>query len=471
MKPNSAQTKPANSRHKAAQSANPLTPSSPQNPAASRTGRRPKSPSKRLLSANWKLTEASKQDSISALIEAASELFSSPIILVDEHFRILASYPKDPEQISELRFMIHNCCLNERVIWEVLKEHTSPESDFYEPFYTDEGICSGEPLILGELVHKDGIYGHLMICIGQRPLGEDDLELTSLILHMMQLQLAGRSKLRAYWGQTMSERLKELLSAGTPQHILDASVKAIAASVSGRYAVLAAPASHWAAQRALTASSIEYLQQKYPNVVLIYHAHCFVALIGETRYTKAEPILRPDNNRTVRKLFEYFEQYGLRPALSSSFQDLYQTHCYYQQALIAARLSEELNLKARAVFLDLMPLPIFSTLLRANLGYSFVHPVFFQIRKHDREYGTEYEKTLCSYLLHLEDKEQTAADLNVHKNTVQYRLLRIEELFDLPLSDTQTALNLLCSALLLQISPETGDRDAQCRKAMRPACS
>ena len=105
-----------------------------------------------------------------------------------------------------------------------------------------------------------------------------------------------------------------------------------------------------------------------------------------------------------------------------------------------------------------MPLPALSVLIKANLGYTFIHPVFFQIKKYDREYKTEYEKTLCAFLLNIKDREKTAKELKVHKNTVQYRLTRIEELFDLPLDDSSAMLNLIFSACLLKLNPSLDER-------------
>lgn len=418
-----------------------------------------KMPSDRLLKANWILSAAMEQASLHSIMEAASQIFQSPVIYVDDHFRIIDSSPKDPEAIPELRCMVKDCCLNEQVIWQVLKEYTDAGNDFYEPFYIPEGICSGEPLLLGEVVQNGHLRGHLMICIGQRPCGQEELQLVSLILKALVLQLSvSNGSARDLWGNAMSQRLQELLNSGTPDHVAKAAAAALAANIPGRYAILVAPAIHRTAQQASAAALVAQLQQQYRNAVFLYHSHAFVVLLGEIRYSAAEPILRPENNWLCEKLFSFFEAQGLTPGLSNSFQNLLRLRDQYHQALISARLAQRGLIKNRAVFLDLMPLPMFSTLLKAKLGPAFIHPVFFQIRDYDRKYATDYEKTLCLYLLHLRDKEQTAAALHVHKNTLQYRLTRIGELFSVPLENTQTMLNLLCSALLLSLEPALGDR-------------
>lgn len=418
----------------------------------------PNTPSERLLQANWELSAAMERGGLRSIMETAGRIFSCPLILVDEHFRIIDSCPKDPEAIPELRCMVRNCCLNERVIWQVLKEHTSGDSDFYEPFYTREGICSGEPLILGEVVQKDTVRGHLMVCLGKRSCSPEDLRLASLVIRFISLQLSLSTSVRDLWGSSMSQRLQELLTSGTPEHVARAAAQAISAGIPGRYAMLVAPADHRAAQQAAASSMITELQQRYRKAIFLYHAHAFVVLMGEVRYSPTEPVLRPENNRVCRELFEFFEAQGLRPGLSTSFRNLLQLRDHYHQALVSARLARDIRFPERSVFLDLMPYPVFGTLLKARLGYAFIHPVIFQIRDHDRQFGTEYEKTLCTYLLQLKDKDRAAAALHIHKNTLQYRLTRIQELFSVPMENTQAMLNLLCSAQLLSLDPSLGDR-------------
>ena len=51
-----------------------------------------------------------------------------------------------------------------------------------------------------------------------------------------------------------------------------------------------------------------------------------------------------------------------------------------------------------------------------------------------------------------------AEKLSIHKNTLGYRLSRIMDIFDLPLEDCRTSLNLLCTALMLEIDNSLGDR-------------
>ena len=56
-----------------------------------------------------------------------------------------------------------------------------------------------------------------------------------------------------------------------------------------------------------------------------------------------------------------------------------------------------------------------------------------------------------AFSMTMHNKDQTAALLNIHRNTLLYRLGRIAELFELPYEEERAALNILCSYLILEL--------------------
>ncbi|GAA1567004.1 MULTISPECIES: PucR family transcriptional regulator [Kribbella] len=57
------------------------------------------------------------------------------------------------------------------------------------------------------------------------------------------------------------------------------------------------------------------------------------------------------------------------------------------------------------------------------------------IREHDQQHGTEYAESLLTYLSSFGDAVRAAEALNIHENTMRYRIRRIETMFDLSLED------------------------------------
>ena len=100
---------------------------------------------------------------------------------------------------------------------------------------------------------------------------------------------------------------------------------------------------------------------------------------------------------------------------------------------------------------DIAPAPIFRLVVHYGEGNAFCHPVLDELWRYDQKNKGEYFKTLRAYSLFLHDKDRAAEDLCVHRNTVVYRLNRIEEIFGLDFEEPRTALHLLNSFQLWDV--------------------
>lgn len=71
-----------------------------------------------------------------------------------------------------------------------------------------------------------------------------------------------------------------------------------------------------------------------------------------------------------------------------------------------------------------------------------IHPGIHELLDHDARTGTEYRVSLCAYFAHTGDMAAAARSLNVHPNTLRYRVRRATELFGLDFTrgDDQLAL-------------------------------
>lgn len=417
-----------------------------------------RNPTDRLLHGNWSLLHAARKGGIGAIIDAAGEIFDCPVIFADTDFRLLTCCPTGASEYAFWNRLQQERCLDVRIMMQILNENVSNVRNFYEPFYAKDGLCSEHPVLMGEVLYHQTVYGHVLVCLDQHPLQEDDLEMVSLLISILEMSLNKREENMDHWNRAMTTRLQDLLVLDTPRHLVDLAVDTLSRNLTGRFAVMVTPFGQQASQQAFAHLAVMRLQQTYQNIVTLIYENAIVTLFGGVKYTTEHPILRPDNNFLAGKLFQFFEKYNMKCGLSNSFQDLRFTRMFYHQALYAAELAVSQNPERPAVFMDQMPLPLFFSLLKYEPGRVFLHPVIFQIRAYDRKHGTEYEKTLRTYVLCMKNREEAAEKLSIHKNTLGYRLSRIMDIFDLPLEDSRTSLNLLCTALMLEIDDSLGDR-------------
>ena len=78
---------------------------------------------------------------------------------------------------------------------------------------------------------------------------------------------------------------------------------------------------------------------------------------------------------------------------------------------------------------------------------SFMHPGILEMEQYDIQNNTQYLETLRQWLLHRMDYSATAKAMNLHRNSLYYRMQRINELFDLDIEDMNTDVQLYLSLI------------------------
>ena len=89
---------------------------------------------------------------------------------------------------------------------------------------------------------------------------------------------------------------------------------------------------------------------------------------------------------------------------------------------------------------------VFSILMSSTKNIEIIHPAIEMLAEYDEAHGSEYLRTLWLYLRHERNLVKTAEDLNIHRNSLVYRVKRISELIaDVDLDDPETREHLMMS--------------------------
>ncbi len=80
-----------------------------------------------------------------------------------------------------------------------------------------------------------------------------------------------------------------------------------------------------------------------------------------------------------------------------------------------------------------------------SFGSELLHPGLMRLRRYDEHHGTDFFNTLYQYLLAERNVVATAKALFIHRNSMIYRLQRIQQLLDVDLDDPNMRLYLLLS--------------------------
>lgn len=101
-------------------------------------------------------------------------------------------------------------------------------------------------------------------------------------------------------------------------------------------------------------------------------------------------------------------------------------------------------------FYEFAPLYGIKLLTEALPGKPLVHPLIQKLSAHDREHQSDYLKTLTVYLRNQSSISLTASELHMHRNSLQYRVNRIEALLGQSFDDWKLREQLLFQLLYLE---------------------
>lgn len=131
----------------------------------------------------------------------------------------------------------------------------------------------------------------------------------------------------------------------------------------------------------------------------------------------------------------------------------------FRQAELAAELGQTLWGGNRALHYDDLGIHRVLFALREHEG--MVPAALQRIIGHDEEHGTEYVLTLATYLRHMGRLRTAAAELGIHRNTLEYRIGRIAQLAEMDLENADNRLALELGIRLLELDGAGTRKSAQ----------
>lgn len=160
-------------------------------------------------------------------------------------------------------------------------------------------------------------------------------------------------------------------------------------------------------------------------------------------------------------LSSFFNSTGYPYGISGPFAKPILAHGCAQKAMRACALSAPCEMPVSFSGARWQAFCEESAPILRRLGYSpadFLHGGLSGLLAFDTENSTDYFDSLYAYLSHGKSLRRAAETLGLHRNTLDYRLRRIRELFGLDLDDQNVCFELLfsCKLFLTQGKPAPG---------------
>ncbi len=122
---------------------------------------------------------------------------------------------------------------------------------------------------------------------------------------------------------------------------------------------------------------------------------------------------------------------------SSKFNSMSGLPSAYSQAVTASRIGKQMEGRGPIYYLwEYVTYHMCDLLHNEYNIIDFVNPMLLSIIRYDKDNNTNFMQTLRAYLKSGRNPVKTAAKLGIHRNSVDYRLKRMNELFYLDFDDS-----------------------------------
>jgi DNA-binding PucR family transcriptional regulator len=143
-------------------------------------------------------------------------------------------------------------------------------------------------------------------------------------------------------------------------------------------------------------------------------------------------------------------QYNLRCGISICFHELVKMSDYYNQALKAVLFGTMMDCtQVLYWYEDYAIFHVVDAASQCGNLLNFFHPALLKLLDHDQKSHTNYASSLKAYLESERNIVLSASILHIHRNTMVYRIGKIEEITGIDFQDSSLRLHFLMSFKML----------------------
>lgn len=380
-------------------------------------------------------------DSLDELIRTAAEFTGQSVVLLDSGYKVLASWPHkkigDPywDAQQEYGYVPEE---NLRKIFE----SKCPDATFKGPAYIDWNDVV-YPRSAASIIHNGLLLGHVSIYhTDSDKMQEDELQAAcSCLERVLKIFFLNNNHLSTASTTVMSALVSRIFAG---QHInrefLDEWKNLCGDELKGSFAVVTV------SQQKLHKSILDLISARLGNI----HRYFAYAEIDKYGYILFYNVGSDGYFQSIMsRLRDYLYGYKLHCGVSELFDSIDNIRFHMYQSRKALKIGQIMNENEPLHAYGKLRTDIILSYVCESMDYkNYVHPLFTALKAEDEENGTQYYRTLISYLDCICDSAKAAKKLFIHRNTLLYRINRIEENYNCSMEDEAFVRDLMLSHMI-----------------------
>ncbi len=386
------------------------------------------------------MLEALQQGGLYRVADAAYRIMDMPVMIADTSYVVAAICPETEtgdQQWDSSR--MGEPILVEAIIAYQYDGHWNAIREAQGAVCIDWGYCKEHPKYVA-LVEKEGkVLGSMAFLIGAHPREEWHLQAVRIIAQAVGIAMDSQDARMRKLVDLKEVMMRSLFLNNINSRDQFLSMAELAGlKISPEYVLIGILRK--GPQNKLFSDYIaRVLMDFFPCSLQLQHQNRFYILTDGRQLAQKEEVIRRIAGRLK-------EAEGIRTAFSDIFTEPMRLPLYREQVDSLLDLPEAFGEGQTVLHYRENVLNIAVEVLAHNISEeNLVHPVIRQLEAYDQAYNTEYLMTLKAYIRACYSKSGTSETLNIHRNTLAYRLEKISEITGANLRDPATALHLMIS--------------------------
>jgi PucR family transcriptional regulator, proline-responsive transcriptional activator len=385
------------------------------------------------------------ESGLQQLVELGYEMFGNPVLLIDTSLKTIAfsnsEISDDPvwnEYVNSGYASLSS--VNYYTTNKLSQLVNQSECPF---FWTDP--YSKYPRIMSKVVIGGKQIALLSIIAHLKPFHDTDLELAALLSKAIAIELQ-KDKFVHYSRGIMHENfIEELLTGKTKDRkIIDERIKVLDIRFRKNLYTLALDISRFDNSKTSLAYLRNELENQIPNSKAVVYDDKIVLIISYEDHDRF-------HKSVIKKLKIFLGTYHLYAGMSRYFHSLEEVQEHYFQSLDALRLGMLLNKEEYFYPYEEYAIYHFAESCGLENLRKNCHPALLKLIKYDSENNTDYTRSLYTFIIHSKNITESAKALNIHRNTMFYRLEKVESIITTDINNSNTFLHLHLSFKILEL--------------------
>jgi sugar diacid utilization regulator len=398
------------------------------------------------------------------IIDKAYEIIGNPILVLDASFKILV-YTKN--------FASHDPCWNESILlgyftsesinrikktkgFEALEVNTTPvifnikelnrNYDFGIPVYMgdDYGYINYTRMV-EKIVINQKIIGYVSLVEENQLFKKEDIKLLSLLSNVLSLEMQ-KNRFNNHTNGIVHEHfIADLLDGKiSDSNLIRERINSLNLDWNNNLFYVVVIGTKASDVKNTCFNYLRYiLENIFNGIVSILYNDTLVFVIGSKKEKKFF-----DSN--IKELEILLQQNNLFCGISRCFKNIQDIKKYYRQSAVSIKVGPRVNDK-KCIFKyeDYIIYDVINLCSSHVDLIDYCHSSLLNLLEYDKENKTSYTQTLYTFIFNKKHASSANA-LHIHRNTMIYRISKIQEIMNIDLNDSDVLLNLHFSFKVLE---------------------